>query len=162
MKRFSRSSLFPDVNVWLALTYEGHIHHSVAHSWLSEVGPDSRLFFCRVTQLSLLRLLTTVAVMCKEEVLNQQKAWRVYDGWIKDQRIALMQEPAGLDGTFRRLSRSLQPSPKDWADSYLAAFALSAELTLVTFDRALHRRVKRSIFLSTESTKPTSSSQQPD
>ena len=154
MKRFSRPSLFPDVNVWLALTYEGHIHHGAARSWLSEVGPDSRLFFCRVTQLSLLRLLTTEAVMGKEEVLNQKKAWHVYDRWIKDQRITLLQEPAGLDRSFRRLSRSLQPSPKDWADSYLAAFALSADLTLVTFDRALHRRVKRSVLLSAESSEP--------
>ena len=62
-----------------------------------------------------------------------------------------MQEPANLDLRFRRLSRSLQPSPKDWADSYLAAFALSAELTLVTFDRALHRRVERSLLLSVQS-----------
>src|SRR5437762_304208 len=151
MKRFSKSSLFPDVNVWLALTYEGHIHHEVARAWLAEVGPDSRLFFCRITQLALLRLLTTEAVMGKEEVLSQKKAWRAYDQWIKDRRITLMQEPANLDPPFRRLSRSLQPSPKDWADSYLAAFALSAELTLVTFDRALHRRLKRSLLLSVQS-----------
>lgn len=147
MKRFSKSSLFPDVNVWLALTYEGHAHHSAARLWLAGVGQDSRLFFCRVTQLSLLRLLTAEAVMGKE-VLNQKQAWRVYDRWMKDQRIALLPEPIGLDGPFRRLSRSIQPSPKDWADSYLAAFASSAELTLVTFDQALHRRVKRSVLLS--------------
>src|SRR6266704_1460931 len=143
MKRFSKSSLFPDVNVWLALTYEGHVHHSAARSWLAEVGLDSRLFFCRMTQLSLLRLLTKEAVMGEEEVLSQKKAWKVYDRWVKDPRVAFLQEPAGLDRSFRRLSRSIHPSPKDWADSYLVAFALSAELTLVTFDQALNRRVKR-------------------
>jgi toxin-antitoxin system PIN domain toxin len=149
MKRFSKSSLFPDVNVWLALTYEGHVHHSGARRWLASGGQDSRLFFCRVTQLSLLRLLTTEAVMGKE-VLNLKKAWHVYDRWIKDHRVALLPEPIGLDRPFRRVSRSNQPSPKDWADSYLAAFAFSAELTLVTFDQALHRRVTRSVLLSAE------------
>jgi hypothetical protein len=36
--------------------------------------------------------------------------------------------------------RVLTDRPKDWADSYLLAFANSSELTLVTFDRRfLHR-----------------------
>ena len=50
-------------------------------------------------------------------------ASRVYDRWIKDERITLLAEPAGLDRLFRRFSRSLRPSPKDWADSRVDATA---------------------------------------
>jgi toxin-antitoxin system PIN domain toxin len=149
MRRSTKSSLFPDVNVWLALTYEAHVHHAAAASWLAGAGRDARLFFCRITQLSLLRLLTTEAIMGKE-VLHQRNAWRVYDRWLKDERIALLPEPAELDRSFRRFTRSRLASPKDWADSYLAAFASRARLTLVTFDQGLHRRVRQSILLPAE------------
>jgi predicted nucleic acid-binding protein len=27
--------LLPDVNVWLALTFDSHVHHPVAKSWLT-------------------------------------------------------------------------------------------------------------------------------
>src|SRR5437899_10223267 len=63
MRRSTKSSLFPEVNVWLALTYEAHVHHVAAASWLAGAGRDARLFFCRITQLSLLRLLTTEAII---------------------------------------------------------------------------------------------------
>jgi len=111
------------------------------------MGREARLFFCRITQLSFLRLLTTEAIMGKE-VLNQRNARSVYDRWLQDERIALLPQPAELDRSFRRLTRSRLASPKDWADSYLAAFASRARLTLVTFDQALHRRVRRSLLLS--------------
>lgn len=70
MPRSTRSFLFPDINVWIALTYQGHIHHLVATDWFDTVDPDSRLFFCRFTQLGLLRLLTSEAVMA-DEVMNK-------------------------------------------------------------------------------------------
>ena len=53
-----------------------------------------------------------------------------------------MDEPSGLEARFRTLTRLRNPAAKDWADSYLAAFAAAAQLTLVTFDRALRRKVK--------------------
>ena len=70
MPESTRSSLFPDINVWVALTYEGHAHHSTAVEWFTNVNPDSTLVFCRFTQLCLLRLLTTEAVM-GDEVMTQ-------------------------------------------------------------------------------------------
>lgn len=147
MQESTRSFLFPDVNVWIALTYERHIHHPVARSWFEALNPDARLFFCRITQLGFLRLLTTEAVMGRDEVLSQTEAWRVYDRWLEDERISFLLEPATLEASFRALSRSRQPAPKDWADSYLAAFAASSDLTLVTLDQSLHRRVRRSTLL---------------
>ena len=55
----TKSFLFPDINVWVALTYERHVHHLLAHDWLADASDDVRLLFCRFTQLGLLRLLVT-------------------------------------------------------------------------------------------------------
>jgi len=96
MLRSSRSFLFPDVNVWIALTAERHIHHAVAARWFANLGEDSRLCFCRITQLSLLRLLTTPAVM-GTEVMTQREAWRIYDRWLDDPRVVFLDEPIGLE-----------------------------------------------------------------
>jgi toxin-antitoxin system PIN domain toxin len=123
------------------------VHHLVAADWFDTVNPDSRLLFCRFTQLGLLRLLTAEAVM-SEEVMNQTQAWRVYDQWLRDPRVDLMDEPPGLEARFRMMTRSRYPAPKDWADSYLAAFATAAQLTLVTFDRALKTKARPSLLLS--------------
>src|SRR6266702_6114076 len=59
MPRSTRSFLFPDVNVWIALTYRGHIHHTASKMWLDSLPDDSEVYFCRLTQLGFLRLLTT-------------------------------------------------------------------------------------------------------
>lgn len=147
MPIFTRSFLFPDVNVWLALTYERHVHHDAAKRWFQPLDDDARIFFCRVTQLGLLRLLTTVAVMGREEVMGQGAAWQAYDRWLEDDRVSFLPEPPTLEEAFRAMSRARRPAPKDWADSYLAAFAEISDLTLVTFDQALHRKAHQSIHL---------------
>ena len=51
----STTSLFPDINVWVALTYEGHVHHAIAAEWFRTLPPDATLVFCRFTQIGLLR-----------------------------------------------------------------------------------------------------------
>jgi uncharacterized protein len=134
--------------VWLALTYEGHVHHLTAGKWFQSLPEVARLFFCRVTQLGLLRLLTTEAVM-GDEVLGQSAAWTAYDRWTEDSRISFLTEPPELEQCFRSFSRLSRPAPKDWADSYLAAFAEASNLNLVTFDRALHRKSSRATLLQT-------------
>ena len=144
---FTRSFLFPDVNVWVALTYERHMHHRAAKSWFESLDAEVRLFFCRVTQLGLLRLLTTEAVMGSAEVMSQVGAWEAYDACLNDDCISFLAEPPGLEEAFRALSRVRRPAPKDWADSYLAAFALISDLTLVTFDQALHRKARQAVLL---------------
>ena len=146
MPESTRSSLFPDINVWIALSYEGHAHHAAAVRWFTTLDQDSSLIFCRFTQLGLLRLLTAEAVM-GDEVMTQPEAWDAYDRWQQDDRVELMNEPSGLEPRFRTLTRRPHPATKDWADSYLAAFAASGELTLVTFDRAMRAKVKPFILL---------------
>ena len=140
MPRSTSSFLFPDINVWLALSYERHIHYFSARGWFERLEENSRVYFCRFTQLGLLRLLTTGAVMGEDKVLSQTEAWSVYDRWIQDDRVLYVEESSTLEARFRMLTQNESPAPKDWADSYLYAFAETAELRLVTYDHALRRR----------------------
>ena len=146
MPAYTTSFLFPDVNVWVALTHGQHAHHLIANDWFTSLDEHVRLCFCRFTQLSLLRLLTAEAVM-SEEVLSQSEAWTVYDRWLTDDRVELVEEPSGVERRFRALTRGRHAAPKTWADAYLIAFADAAQLTLVTFDRGLHNKAQSLILL---------------
>ncbi|HWY20946.1 MAG TPA: TA system VapC family ribonuclease toxin [Candidatus Acidoferrum sp.] len=147
MPRFSRSFLFPDVNVWIALTYGGHVHHNPAKAWFEQLEMEARICFCRFTQLSLLRLLTTEAVMGADEVMTQSQAWQTYDRWLSDGRVVFLEESPNLDAAFRSLSDQCSPSPKTWSDSYLAAFAAVSDLRLVTFDRGFQGKTNHLLIL---------------
>jgi toxin-antitoxin system PIN domain toxin len=147
MAASTTSFLFPDINVWIALTHAAHVHHDVARDWFTDLPADSRFSFCRLTQLGLLRLLTAEAVM-GDEVLSQTEAWAVFDRWLEDRRVTLIDEPPAIDRRFRSLTRSRHASPKAWADAYLAAFADAAQLTLVTFDRGFRGKVGSLLLLA--------------
>jgi toxin-antitoxin system PIN domain toxin len=146
MPGFTTSYLFPDINVWVALTHGRHVHHLVASDWFASLAPGMRFCFCRFTQLGLLRLLTARAVM-GDEVMHQVEAWAAYDRWLEDGRVTFVEEPPGLERRFRALTRMKQAVPKTWADAYLAAFAETAQVTLVTFDRALRGKVRPLVLL---------------
>ncbi len=95
-------------------------------------------FFCRFTQLGLLRLLATSAVMGKD-VRTIGEAWKVYDRWLEDSRVGIRQKGFELDVAFRAATRSVSrlSSPKALGDCYLLAVSQVADATLVTFDRGL-------------------------
>ncbi len=82
------------------------------------------------------------------EVLNRVEAWQVYDRWLEDPRVVFLDEPAGFEQTFRAQSRQHGPAPKEWADSYLVAFASLCGLRIVTFDRALRGRNSGALLLT--------------
>jgi len=147
MPRYSRLFLFPDVNVWIALTYGGHEHHKLARSWFEALEMEDRVCFCRFTQISLLRLLTTLAVMGSDEVMSQAQAWNAYDQWMTDSRILFLEEPPNLETAFRALTRQSQPSAKSWSDAYLAAFAEVSGMRFVTFDRAFQGKLEHLLIL---------------
>ena len=140
------SSIFPDVNVWLALHHQIHVHHSVATRWFAAQDESAAFVFCRQTQMGFFRLMTTEAVLGKE-VLTQRQCWTIYDRWIGGGKAVLASEPAGIEDGVRRRTSADSASPKAWADAYMAAFADAARLTLVTFDRALAAKVKGSVLL---------------
>jgi uncharacterized protein len=139
------SLVFPDINVWLALASSLHVHHKQAKHWYDSLD-DEELTFCRFTQLGLLRLLTTEAVM-GAEVLTQRQAWQVYDAFLKDGGGRFLYEPRTVEDSFRKLSRLASASPKDWGDSYLVGFAMETGAMLITFDKGLALRVKGSVLL---------------
>src|ERR1700722_6908990 len=147
MRRSSRLFLFPDVNVWVALTSDAHIHHPSARAWFDALDIEARVGFCRFTQISLLRLLTTEAVMGRDDVMTQRAAWEAYDRWLSDDRVLFLNEPPNVETVFRSLSRGSRSDSKGWADSYLAAFAVGGEMQLVTFDRAFKGRVEHLLVL---------------
>jgi len=147
MRRSSTLLVFPDVNVWIALTLESHIHNAVAARWLAGVSAESRICFCRITQLGLLRLLTTEAVM-GDEVVTQAEAWNTYDRWLEDTRVTFVDEPPKLEANLRARSQEKRSSPKEWTDSYLVAFATASRLTLVSFDKGLRRKTEDLLLLT--------------
>lgn len=124
---------FPDVNVWFALAVADHPHHGPAVAWWNE--ESSFAGFSRLTQLGLLRLLTTDVAMGGLPLTNAE-AWGVYDGFLADSRVRIFPELPALDDLFRAHSSLRQASPKLWVDAYLAAHAAANEATLVTFDQA--------------------------
>jgi toxin-antitoxin system PIN domain toxin len=127
----------PDLNVWLALSWANHRHSDAAWTWFSRQN-DNRFFFCRFTQLGLLRLLATSAVMGKD-VQTVGEALQVYDRWLQDSRVGIRQEPIEIDLAFRAATRpfSRLSSPKALGDCYLLAVSQVTDATLVTFDRGL-------------------------
>jgi uncharacterized protein len=127
---------FPDVNVWFALAVADHPHHRPALAWWNE--ESSLAGFSRLTQLGLLRLLTTAAAMGGQPLTNEE-AWRVYDSFLSDSRVRLFPELAALEDPFRSFSNFRQASPNVWVDAYLAAHAAANEAILVTFDQTFTR-----------------------
>ena len=129
---------FLDANVWLALLWSRHIHSERAREWFEQAGQEE-FFFCRFTQLTILRLLTTEKIMGKD-TRTMSEAWGLWDRVWSDPRISFLPEPDDLEREFRTRSRLSSHSPKVWADAYLLAFASVAGLKFVTFDRALKSR----------------------
>ena len=98
---------------------------------------DSRIVFCRITELGLLRLLTNQHVM-GEDVLAPRPAWLIYDAWRMDPRVDFLAEPPGLSERWRELGERIAGGTNAWTDAYLASFAAISNATLITFDRRLN------------------------
>lgn len=133
--------LLVDSNIWLALAISKHEFHESARTWFGRQSSPGTMLFCRSTQQSFLRLLTTRAVFERYAIppLGNQTAWSVYDRFLADERVAWVKEPRGLERQWRLLARGPRPSPKLWMDAYLAAFAIAGRHQLVTADRAFQQ-----------------------
>jgi hypothetical protein len=140
------SSVFPDINVLVALVFDQHRHHEEAVRWYNALDPFTIFAISRHTQLGLFRLLSTDTVM-GQNALSLRDCWRVYDDWIDTGQAVLLPEPAAMEAELRRRTSQAMVAPKLWADAYLAAFAKAAELTLVTFDRVLAGKAKGAVLL---------------
>ena len=125
----------PDVNVWLALTFDSHIHHPPAKAWFDALSNADVCKFWRLTQQGFLRLATNPSVFGKDAV-TLPVAWQKFDIYMSDPRVAFAAEPDGIDGHWRGFTKNASFSPKVWNDAFLAAFALAASLEIVTSTRA--------------------------
>lgn len=97
-----------DTSVWLALSLSSHPFHAMGLDWLAQQTGEASVLFCRATQQSFLRLLTTQSVVRPFGItLTNAAAWSVYVA-----------------------------SQKLWMDAYLAAFAVAGGVELVTTDKA--------------------------
>jgi uncharacterized protein len=136
----------------MALIRSQHIHSERARAWFEQAGNnDARFFFCRFTQITTLRLLTTERVMGKD-TKTMSEAWSLWDQIWADTRIAFLPEPEEIEKEFRAQARLSTRSPKIWADAYLLAFATVAGLKFVTFDRALEKSSSDVLVLTSIST----------
>ena len=124
-----------DINVLLALVDTKHRHHKKSAKWFSGLEPGSKLLICRIAQMGLLRLLVNPAVMTSE-ALSLREAWAFYGNFLQDPCIFEVKEPNGLQAKWAELCFDFGSSPKVVADAYLAAFAISGGLRLVTLDKA--------------------------
>jgi len=130
--------MLADSNVWLALALSKHEFHDAAVQWLQSIRTPGVALFCRATQQSFLRLLTTEAVLSLYGIpaLSNKAAWSVYSGFQANERISWAGEEKGLELQWKKWAAGSKASPKLWMDAYLAAFAMTGHHQLVTTDKA--------------------------
>jgi hypothetical protein len=113
-----------DANVWLALAAERHQHHAAARDWFLALG-EEQAAFCRVTQMSFLRLLTNRTVMGEDVVpaggLGRLSATAPTPARYFRQRA--LGNRAGLDGSdevrpWGGLDRCLSGRVRQWSRLY--------------------------------------------
>jgi uncharacterized protein len=126
-----------DAGVWLAAIWGRHIHHRAAAHWFDRQSDD--LAFCRVTQMTLLRLLSNPTVM-GDDAVERNVAWMIADQLRMDDRVLWADEPPQLEAVWRAVSAREDTSHRLWTDDYLAAFAQTSGAVLATLDRKLRRR----------------------
>lgn len=130
----------PDVNVWLALTVKEHPHHVAALAYWHETSA-ARVLFNRVTMLGLVRLLMQPKVMGSAS-FDAAQAWARYLLWRGLPEVGLQEETAVTAGRLEQnLAELCTPAlpARIFTAAYLAAFARTAGLRLVTFDRDFRR-----------------------
>ncbi len=128
----------PDVNLVLALVYDGHKRSDLARAWLLEQTDAESVAICRVTQMGLLRLLTQKTVMGGEP-LSPSEAWGYALALLTDERFLYVEEPPEIEREWRRISTALPAGAGINTDTYLATFALAGAYTLATFDGGFSR-----------------------
>ena len=139
-----------DTSAWLAATFEQHSSHSIARRALQQATPTQPAIFCRATQQSFLRLVST-AVLAKTygvSPLTNRDALAVLDALQAQPQVAWRDEPPGVFALWRTLAALDSASPKVWMDAYLAAFAIAGGLRMVTLDRDFKNFVPQGLDLA--------------
>lgn len=128
-------SLF-DSNVWIAAIFTTHPFHHRAQTALQHATPANPAVFCRSTQQSFLRLASNPALLKTygADGLTNRDALAALDALLALTKVCEREEAPGTVALWHRLAARDTASPKAWMDAYLAAFAMSGALHLVTLD----------------------------
>lgn len=130
-----------DSNCWLAIAFDRHGSHSAAVEVIDATTPECPACFCRATEQSIVRLLSTTAIqaMYQSPPITNEGAIRLLNEWHSEPNVAFLDEPAGMRDLWLQLANRKTASPKLWMDAYLAAFAISGKLRFVTNDKAFRQ-----------------------
>lgn len=120
-----------DVNLWVALVDQRHVHHPLAQKYWSKNG-TTEFAFCRITMLGFLRLSTSPKALTNPK--TPAEAWAIYQQFRALPNIRFLDEPAGVDSRFYSLTTHAALTHRMWTDAYLAALALTSGCRLVSFD----------------------------
>ena len=93
---------------------------------------------CRLVQLALLRLLANRTIL-NSDAISPARAWAILEGLAADERVEFLNEPENLDAVFPSLLTYSVPTGKLVVDAYLAAFAISGSMRLLTLDRGFRQ-----------------------
>ena len=127
----------PDVNVIFPLLLNRHVHRAAALAWFDAVLVGE-VALCRLVRLGVLRLLSTPQVM-GPDALTPTRALHALAVLEADERVVLVHEPDDLDAQLEKVIARCTTSPNLWSDAYLAAFARTAGLKVVSFDRGFRK-----------------------
>ncbi len=126
-----------DSSIWVALAFGTHPHHSEARRAFEAADSASPVAFCRATQQTFLRLVTTTTVqkIFGSPVITNDEAWNKWEQIVKLPQVVWLDEPKGMAAFWQKYARLHSASPKLWMDAYLAGFARGYDIPLATLDK---------------------------
>lgn len=142
------ASLF-DTSVWIAAVFTTHAFHRQAQQALEEATSAHPAIFCRFTHLSFLRLASTPALVkiYGANAMTNHDALVALEALLALTQVCEREEHAGVGALWHRLAARKSASPKVWMDAYLAAFAITGGLRMVTLDHDFYSYEKQGLDL---------------
>ena len=131
------------------MTFSSHPFHEKAMTVFGGRSSESNVCYCRATQLSFLRLISTPAVQKHYGAhgLTNSDALKIIACHLTLPFVRVLEEPQGVEQWWRKLAALNTPSPKVWMDAYLAAFAIAGQLRFVTTDKDFKQFGKHGLHL---------------
>jgi predicted nucleic acid-binding protein len=118
----SASARLLDTGIWVGLAFASHPQHRLAREMFEAADSERPVAFCRATQNSFLRLLTTPAI----EALYGGPAVTNAQAWAKSQellalpQVVWLAEPVALESEWKRCACVATVSPKVWMAASIA------------------------------------------
>jgi len=107
----SASARLLDTGIWVGLAFASHPQHRLAREMFEAADSERPVAFCRATQNSFLRLLTTPAIQALyggPAVTNAQ-AWAKSQELLALPQVVWLAEPVALESEWKRFHPRLSP-----------------------------------------------------